>query len=162
MNLKPESRQELIQRYADKYIDEHGPASARDIANALIERGAWMPDRKDLVDILANYVSRAMREEYITDPQGRTVRAKHSARITQGDGQTSIWADIRTAEPAHMEIAFKQRRVQIVGDCRQLKRDVDSYNDNRCTDRLIQMPLDFTQDVAELELMDEIEKLRAA
>jgi hypothetical protein len=29
-----------------------------------------------------------------------------------------------------MEIAFQQRRQQILGDCRQLKTDVDSYNDN--------------------------------
>jgi len=29
-----------------------------------------------------------------------------------------------------MEIAFQQRRQQILGECRQLKTDVDNYKDN--------------------------------
>jgi hypothetical protein len=50
-----------------------------------------------------------------------------------------------------MEIAFQQRRQQIVGDCRQLKVDVDSYNENAKPDRPIQMVFDFRADLAELE-----------
>jgi hypothetical protein len=88
-----------------------------------------------------------MREEYIVDPQGRTIRAKHAARVEQA----VLWGDIRTAPRAHMEIAFKQRRQQIVGDCRQLKADVDSFNDNRSPTQPIQMSFDFTRDVLELE-----------
>jgi hypothetical protein len=53
-----------------------------------------------------------------------------------------------------MEIAFQQRRNQIVGDCVQLKRDVDSYNENRLPPQPIQLVLDFTDDVAEREIMD--------
>ena len=30
-----------------------------------------------------------------------------------------LWADVRTAPKRHMEIAFQQRRQQIVGDCRR-------------------------------------------
>ena len=59
--------------------------------------------------------------------------------------------DIRSASREHMEIAFQQRRQQIVGDCRQLKRDIDSYNENRCLERAIQASFDFTWDLAELE-----------
>jgi hypothetical protein len=50
-----------------------------------------------------------------------------------------------------MEIAFQQRRQQIVGDCRQLKADINSYNDNRSPDRPIQMSFDFTWDIEELQ-----------
>ena len=53
-----------------------------------------------------------------------------------------------------MEAAFQQRRQQIVSDCRQLKIDVDSYNENHNSGRLIQMVFDFTLDLAELELAD--------
>ena len=94
-----------------------------------------------------------MREEYITDPQGRTVRAKHVARVERDGEQIPLWADIRTADRQHMEIAFQQRRQQIVGDCRQLKTDVDSYNENRNPGAAIQMVFDFTLDVAELEVV---------
>jgi hypothetical protein len=50
-----------------------------------------------------------------------------------------------------MEIAFQQRRQQIVGDCNQLKIDVDSYNENRKPTRPIQMVFDFTPDLKETE-----------
>lgn len=47
--------------------------------------------------------------------------------------------------------AFQQRRQQIVGDCVQLKADVDSYNENRTPERPFQLILDFTVDVEERE-----------
>jgi len=72
---------------------------------------------------------------------------------TRGDEQTNIWDDIRTAPRSHMQAAFGQRRNQIVGDCRQLKADVDSYNDAHEGDFPIQLSLDFTRDIAELEAM---------
>jgi hypothetical protein len=96
-----------------------------------------------------------MREEYIVDVQGRRVRAKHAARVEQA----VFWADIRTAPREHMEIAFRQRRQQILGDCHQLKDDVDSYNENQGTGAPIQMVFDFTNDLLELEA---VTKLTAA
>jgi hypothetical protein len=36
-----------------------------------------------------------------------------------------------------------------VGDCRQLKNDADSYNDNHPDEKPIQIMLDFNDDVAE-------------
>lgn len=56
--------------------------------------------------------------------------------------------DIRTADPHHMQIAFQQRRRLVVGDCRQLKTDVDSYNENAEPSLPIQMVFDFTADLA--------------
>jgi hypothetical protein len=55
-----------------------------------------------------------------------------------------------------MELAFAQRRQQIVGDCRQLKTDVDSYNDRHPSERAIQLVFDFTNDLAELAQLDEV------
>ncbi len=52
-----------------------------------------------------------------------------------------------------MEVAFQQRRQQIVGDCRQLKTDVDSYNENANSEQPIQMVFDFTDDLAELDAL---------
>ena len=92
-----------------------------------------------------------MREEYVTDPQGRRVRAKHVAIVDRAGEQLPLWADILTATREHMQIAFQQRRQQIVGDCRQLKADVDSYNENYNDALPIQMVFDFTEDVEELE-----------
>ena len=69
------------------------------------------------------------------------------------DGAEDAWGDARTAPRQFMEVAFQNRRQQIVGDCRQLKLDVDSFNENRNPDRPIQLVLDFTDDVAEMEAL---------
>jgi len=51
-----------------------------------------------------------------------------------------------------MELTFQQRRGLIVADCRQLKTDVDSFNDFGQTEgRPIVVQLDFRLDVEELE-----------
>jgi len=144
---------EHIQRLVDRYVSmgNEWPATARQIARWAIDSGAWEIGRESLVNRCAEDIARAMREEYYTDPQGRTVRSKHAARISTDDGQMTFWADIRTASPAHIRIAFQQRREQIVGDCRQLKADVDSYNENANPMNPVQLVLDFTDDVQELE-----------
>jgi len=92
-----------------------------------------------------------MREEYITDPQGRRVRAKHAARVLDHGEQKMLWDDIRMASRDHMHRAFQLRRNQIVGDCRQLKTDVDSFNENANLETPIQMVFDFRRDLEELE-----------
>lgn len=147
---------EQLHRIVGEYMDsgEPWPATSRQIAAWGLERELWAPQRSGLIDQLADQLARAMREEYINDPQGRTVRAKHATRIKQDGEQLTFWADIRSADPGHMQIAFQQRRQQIVGDCRQLKTDVDSYNDNANPGTPIQLVLDFTADVAELEALE--------
>ena len=50
-----------------------------------------------------------------------------------------------------MKLAFQQRRQQIVGDCKQLKADVDSYNDLNSDAEPLQIIFDFTMDLAEIE-----------
>jgi hypothetical protein len=143
---------EQLREIADGYFSAHdGTASSRDIAAWAIRSGKWQPQPGSLIHQCAEELSRAMREDYITDPQGRTVRAKHAARVKENGQQTTLWADIRSASHSHMERAFAQRRKQILGDCRQLKSDADSYNDNRRPEQPIQVVFDFSLDLAELE-----------
>jgi hypothetical protein len=126
------------------------PASTHEIASWAMHNELWAPQHEDLLDQCAQQLAEAMREEYVTDPQGRRVRAKHAAR----EGQAVLWADIRDASREHMAIAFAQRRQQIVGDCRQLKADVDSFNENRAMIEPIQTSFDFTLDLMELALVE--------
>jgi len=147
---------EQMQAIVTQYIDagETWPASTHEIAAWEIRTKRWEPPHSSMVGMCADQIARALREEYITDPQGRRMRAKHAARVRRHDRQITLWADIRNADRHHMEIAFQQRRQQIVGDCAQLKRDVDSFNDNRCKVDPIQMVFDFTQDLAEIEALE--------
>jgi hypothetical protein len=146
---------EQMQRIANLYRQscQPIPATTHQMAAWAIHEGLWQPQPDALINQCAEELARAMREEYITDPQGRPVRAKHAARFKIDGGQKSLWDDIRTAGRNFMEIAFKQRRQQIVGDCRQLKIDVDSYNENANPGQPIQLVLDFTLDVLELEAL---------
>lgn len=55
-----------------------------------------------------------------------------------------------------MEIAAANRRNHILGECRQLKTDVDSYNERKCPDQPIQIEFNFNVDLEELEQLDEV------
>ena len=132
------------------------PATTRTMAAWAVRMKLWQPQPAKIISQLAEQLARAMREEFITDPQGRSVRAKHTARIECEGEQGMFWADIRTAPREHMEIALQQRRQQIVGDCRQLKVDADSYNENSNPGVPIQLVFDFRDDLAEIEAMEAI------
>jgi hypothetical protein len=107
----------------------------------------------DPYDVLAGEMAHALREEYATDAYGRRYRVNHAVRVTKNGVQYTFWAMLGYALHPHMEKAFAQRREQIVGDCDQLRTDVDAYNDmNRGKQPEIQMVLDFTDDVAERQL----------
>jgi hypothetical protein len=96
---------------------------------------------------LAEEFAAAMREEYTIDRQGRHVRVLHAARV----GGRTRWNSRTHGPRGFIELSMAQRRDQIVGDCRSLKTEVDSLNDNRWPDNPIQMRFDFTNDLAELE-----------
>ena len=142
-----------MQRIVAEYraSGEPWPASTKTIAAWAIDNGKWELPQSAALAKCAEDISRAMREEYITDAQGRRVRVKHPATVRRGSEQLVLWDDLRTATREHMKLSFQQRRQQIVGDCRQLKIDVDSYNDRHPNVEPIQMIFDFTRDLAEIE-----------
>jgi hypothetical protein len=141
-----------LRAIANAFLTEHQEqATAREIAAWAINNGHWHPQPSDYIDQCADQIAKAMREDYYRDPQGRTVRTKHAARISSGEHQLTFWADIRSGPREHIQTALQQRRHQIVGECCQLKTDVDSFNDNRSQEQPIQISLNFTLDVEEWE-----------
>ena len=147
------SHSEQMQEIYSLYIEEKGevPVTMHEVADWAIRHGHWKPQPADMVSRCAEELSRALRNEYFTDPQGRRVRAKHAATIKENQSTFTYWDDIRTASREHMGLAFQQRRVSIVADCRQLNNDVSSYNQNNNDGTPIQMIWDFTYDIQELE-----------
>jgi hypothetical protein len=147
-----EQLREIAELYRNS--DQPWPATARQIAIWAINNGHYRTHHGKVVAKAAEEFASAMREDYYTDPQGRRVRAMHVARVASrlSDGsrdQKMLWDDIRNASRDFMGRAFQLRRRQIVGDCKQLKTDVDSFNDNHPDEKPIQLLLDFTDDVAE-------------
>jgi hypothetical protein len=128
---------------------EPWPASSKEIAAWAISTDRWQLGEEAALRKCAEDISRAMREEYTTDARGRRVRLKHSATTTRNGEQLVLWDDIRTAPRKHMQLAFQQRRHQILGDCRQLRTDVESYNDSHPHEQPLQMVFDFSLDLEE-------------
>lgn len=145
----------LVQSIVDKYrkAGQPWPAEKRTIAAWAVRTREWRPQPSLLINQCADEIGKAMREEYYTDPQGRRVRAKHAAKIWQEGKQYTLWGDIRSEDRPFLATAFQQRRQQIVGECGQLKTDVDSYNQNGNLGEAIQLVLDFTNDIAEIEAL---------
>ncbi len=152
------TKNEQLQSIAKEYqcAGKKWPASTREIAEWAIKTERWTPHPSAIVNQCAEELSRAMREEFVRDRQGRKIRTKHAATYQNGTEQLVLWDDIRTASHKHMERSFQQRRQQILGDCKQLKNDVDSYNENRLPHTPIQMVFDFTIDLEEIELARKI------
>ncbi|MCU0893540.1 MAG: hypothetical protein MUD06_04325 [Rhodospirillales bacterium] len=132
------------------------PASTSSMAQWAISSGRWHMPADAARRRCAEDIAAAMREEYITDRKGRRVRLLHPATMKLSSGQLVLWDDLRTAPRSHMQVSFQQRRQGIVGDCRQFKTDVDSYNDANPAEEPVQIVFDFTMDLAELEAADDV------
>jgi len=146
-----------VKAYLERYQTEVGDDGLIDphaVAAWAYHHGLHKPSLKTVIDVIAVDIAQVLREEYSTDALGQRYRAKHAVRSKQGNKNMSLWADIDDdrAPREHFVRSFSQRRQQIVGDCFQLKTDVDVYNGKHPTQKLIQMPLDFTYDVEELQL----------
>lgn len=156
MSTYSEKMQQIWKQYEDAGMPV--PATKTEVAAWAIKNGLWQPKPTDVIAQCADDLGRALREEYRTAPDGGRYRAKHVVRIKSEGKQRFLWADIDTAPREHMVKAFAQRRRQVVGDCHQLKVDVDYYNSSKSAANPIQIVLDFTDDVEELLHLERMEK----
>lgn len=145
-----------VKDYIERYKAEVGTDGLIDlhaVAAWAYHKGLHKPNLKTVIDAIAADIAQVFREEYRVDPQGRRYRAKHAATHKQGNRTQSLWADLDdpAAPHSHFVKSFGQRRQQIVGDCLQLKTDVDVYNEKRKPATPVQMPLNFTLDIEELQ-----------
>jgi len=148
------SRTDFLQEIVKKYqvAGNVWPTSPKNIARWAIDNRQWAAQPEAIVNQCAEQLSRAMAAEYFTDVQGRRVRAKHAVVFPEGPKQHVLWDDIRTAEPKHIVVALQQRRHHIVSECKQLKNDVEYFNENRNPPQPLQMIFNFTLDLEEMEL----------
>ena len=144
---------EYVQRYK-KEVGDNGLLDPHELAEWAYKHGLHKPNVKTIINIIASDIAKSFREEYRTDKFGRRYRAKHAATFKRGNKTLSLWADMDDPIVPHDHFvkSFGQRRQQIVGDCHQLKTDVDVYNYIKRQEKPIQIILDFTLDVEEMNL----------
>lgn len=142
-------RQQIVLDY--RASGEHWPATKVEIAMWAPKTGRWEMPRSAIVNRCAEDIGEAMREIYFTDAEGRRVRLLHPATVKRQGVLFTEWDDIRTAPREHMQLSFQQKRKAIVGECRQLKTDMDSYNGAHSNAEPIQVSFNFEMDIAEFE-----------
>ena len=145
-----------------KLIDEYGglnkgEKTAREIAALLLQEKKLALTKQEEIDVLTRHVSRAMRGQYIIDPDGRRVRQKHAVRrkIQNSDGswmQQTFWQNMDLATPQFMYESFQQRRGTLADGAWQLYQDNTSYNKFHNKGAPLQIMLDFRDDIAEREM----------
>lgn len=155
---------EQMQRIFDAYVKEIGaePVSLDSVAEWAIARGLYYPEPRSVVKLCREALADSLRQEKRVDNGGRIYRAKHSMRTNVGGVQLTLWADIDSAPRVFMEESFAQRRKGIVSDCFQIKQDVDHFNVEHSGGAEIPMILDFSDDVAEMEAMRDIDGKKSA
>lgn len=143
---------DYIERY-EAEVGSRGLINPHELAEWAYSRGLHKPNVRTIIDAIAADIAQVFREEYRTDEYGRRYRAKHAATKKVGSKTLSLWGDLDdpNAPHEHFVRSFAQRRLQIVGDCFQLKTDVDVYNEHRAPKEPVQAILDFSLDVQELQ-----------
>jgi hypothetical protein len=127
---------------------ERKPFDLHEVYTWAVNRGLWSPPLDLAERKFMEEVSDALREEYITDENGDRVRYYHA--VTRGR-QGALWANLDTGSKDHLYEGFLQRRKGSLGDCRQLKLDIEYCNRHRFGDAPIQMSFNFDADLAEEE-----------
>jgi hypothetical protein len=151
---------EHLQRLFRQYEAEnnHEPTGTKSVVKWAVDKGLLDLPEIDPIDVLAGKMARALRTEQAVDADGRKHRVNHAVKVMKNGVQETFWGIMGFAPKEHMEMAFRQRREQVIGDCYQLKTDVDAYNAQNPHQPQIQLELDFTDDVAEREALLETDK----
>jgi hypothetical protein len=130
------------------------PASREQIAEWAVAHDRYQLTRGMAINQCAEKIGRAMGLEHVRDRKGRSVRKYYAARVRE-NGQLVMKWDDWIAERPFMEMAAANRRNQILGQCWQLRNDLDSYNERQCPTEPIQMDFNFNVDLEELSQLDD-------
>jgi hypothetical protein len=147
---------EQLEEIVEEYRNVTGATSVdlNLVAEWAVTTGRWSPYPQDIAKLARNHFARALRSIHSHDSQGRVVRKHHAVPITTESQTTFAWYRIENMDYAEMRASAQYRRNLILNDCKQLKRDTDSWNENYSDGLLVQPNFDFTLDVLEADTPD--------
>lgn len=152
---KTEYFQDAARKYMELYnVSEFDPD---DVAEWMVNTKQYEERPHSVVRRCKQELTKALRSQRITDPQGRDVRAMLCARRKNQQGELwSIWSPIYQAKPDHARRALQQWRRSIRGEVLLHERTTQSYNENNMHGA--QIPLfsyDMDKDIAESKMPQE-------
>jgi hypothetical protein len=129
------------------------PTELRKIADWAIDNGLYEEPPSSINERLTQRLSKAARSQTFIDPQGREVRQNYAVReevLSDGEPkQITLWDQITTASPQHMQMSFQQMRRMMLMDNIRHKTWVDSYNENFNKGEQLEFSYDYTEDILE-------------
>lgn len=140
-----------MQRFMRHYKDATGEREIdmRKVAEFASKSGWTLPSPRTAIDMLAEQFSRAARQETKRDAKtGQPYRVNHAIQQRHGNSQLTLWIDIDEAPRGPMLKSLINRREQMVGDGLQLTLDADHWNNINPEADPIEIPMDFTDDIA--------------
>lgn len=147
------TKNERYQKLFPLYRKETGKSAVdmHEVAQWMMQRGIEAPKPKTPVELLAEQLSSAARDEHRRDPKtGWDYRANHAYKVPSKDGkQLTLWVELETATRPQMHMSLTNRRDQMIGDGTQLKIDETVWNHINSDKDPIDMVLDLTDDVEE-------------
>jgi len=151
---------EYLQRLFHDYAEQHGATEINldDVFAWAMQNNLWEPTKKSLRSQFRQEMSRALSEEKVTDPQGRSIRRNHAAKVVDGDSTGYLWSDVFDAAPDHMQRSLQERRQRLVAMAIRHKRDVDSYNENNVHGAQLYFEYDLSVDIEEHEMPSEYDE----
>jgi hypothetical protein len=147
----------LLDKYSAAFPDEPLPLDPAKVAIWAYTTGLWRPIETYPEEVLRRKLCRALRHQYIEDPQGREVRAHFSAieevQTKEGPKRVSRFYPIFKAPPEVVRQALALDRRQALATAIQMKLDYDSYNDNNEFGVTLEpLDLDLNKDLEEIGL----------
>jgi hypothetical protein len=130
------------------------PATREQLAEWAVANDRYQLTRGMAVAQCAEKISCARGLEHIKDKKGRSVRKYYAARVRENGQLVMKWDDLNAGRP-FMEVAAANRRNQVLGQCWQIKNDIDSYNERQCPNNPIQLDFNFNIDLEELSQLNE-------
>jgi hypothetical protein len=142
-------KQQLL-RLRDAFRNAHDnkPATAREMADWAVENGLYKLPIYATERKCAEELADALRQEYMTVSGGRRVRTMHAWT----DQQRQLWDHIDTISRPNMKMALALKRNGIVGEVKQIKTDMDYYNERHADEPPLQFSFDFHRDLEDAGL----------
>ena len=147
----------IIECYKYAHPDE-GPDVSPDLVAdwAMTQPGLYRPIPITPRDQLKRLLARSLRETYMTDPQGREVRANHpvfqDVMTVDGPKRLARYYPLFQSPAEIARVFFSYKRKAALHDVMQLDLDFESWSDNNVFKQALERPdYNFNIDMEELK-----------
>jgi hypothetical protein len=152
----------ILDQYAKAFPGEPPPLDPKRVAGWAWGKGIWRPIETAPEEVLRRKLSRALRHTYVTDPQGREVRANvaviEEVMTPDGPKRMARFYPLFKASAEVMRQQLALDRKQALATVHQMKLDFDSWTDNNERGEVLApLDLDFNKDIEEMDLPSDYE-----